>query len=520
MSLLDRIPRVLESNPSLLATAEVLSHTTDAKTIVSRTAIDEWPNPEPLGGELPTVQPFDVATLPGALRPLVEDTAERMQVPPDYPAVVAVVNLAGVTNRRATIQPKAVDTTWRVVPNIWAGIVGPPGVLKSPVIAAVSRPLTHIEALWRSEYEAAQSSYEQAKEEAELRLAAWREQYKAAQKGGHPAPVRPDDSIQQPAARRLITQDATAEKLHEILRDNPAGVTVIRDELSSWLATLDKPGREGERGFFLSAWNGDTPYTIDRVGRGSIHVDACCVSMLGGIQPARLRTYLLDTLQDGPQNDGLFQRFQVLVYPDTPRNWKYIDRAPNSAALTNAEQLYYRLASLNVEEPLRFRFGPVAQELFVAWLTDLEAKVRDDVLHPALVAHLSKYRSLMPSLAVLFELADGGTEAVSLAHAQQAAAWCDYLESHARRIYSMIVSPERQAAAELGRHLKAGWKAKEGFCSVRDIERNDWRGLTTPDDVRRVLPLLEEAGWLRRLEPEPGAGRRSEVYAINPRVRK
>ncbi len=27
-------------------------------------------------------------------------------------------------------------------------------------------------------------------------------------------------------------------------------------------------------------------------------------------------------------------------------------------------------------------------------------------LHPAMIAHLSKYRSLMPSLAALFELAD------------------------------------------------------------------------------------------------------------------
>jgi len=38
----------------------------------------------------------------------------------------------------------------------------------------------------------------------------------------------------------------------------------------------------------------------------------------------------------------------------------------------------------------------------------------------------------MPSLALLFELADGGSDTVSLSHAQQATAFCDYLESHAR----------------------------------------------------------------------------------------
>src|SRR5208337_5133671 len=71
-------------------------------------------------------------------------------------------------------------------------------------------------------------------------------------------------------------------------------------------------------------------------GRGSIHVPACCVSMLGGIQPARLRSYLADALQDGPLNDGLLQRFQLLVYPDIPQDWQYVDRAPRGEAIRRA----------------------------------------------------------------------------------------------------------------------------------------------------------------------------------------
>jgi hypothetical protein len=63
---------------------------------------------------------------------------------------------------------------------------------------------------------------------------------------------------------------------------------------------------------------------------------------------------------------------------------------------------------------------------------------------------------------------------ILLQHVKQAAAWCDYLESHARRIYSMIVSPERQAATELGRHLAAGWKRAEGmFAGLCSFLRND-----------------------------------------------
>jgi hypothetical protein len=84
---------------------------------------NDWLNPMPLGGELPAVPSFDLRLLPESLRPLVEDTAERMQVCLDFPAVAAVLCLAGTTNRRMRIQPKAVDTSWVVTPNLWGGII-------------------------------------------------------------------------------------------------------------------------------------------------------------------------------------------------------------------------------------------------------------------------------------------------------------------------------------------------------------------------------------------------------------
>ena len=164
------------------------------------------------------------------------------------------------------------------------------------------------------------------------------------------------------------------------------------------------------------------------------------------------------------------------------------------------------------------KFLSDAQELFIAWLTELEAKCRGIELHPALVSHLAKYRSLMPSLALLFELADGETETVSLQHAQQAAAFCDYLESHARRIYSMVISPEVQAASELSRHLAAGWKREEEMFTARDVYRNAWRGLSTPEAVRQALGILTDAGWLRPSELKEGKGRPTELYLMNPKI--
>jgi hypothetical protein len=274
---------------------------------------DGWPKVESIQSELPPVKPFSEDLLPDSLRPMVLDVGERLQVPIDFPAAAAVLCLAGSVNRRAAIQPKAQDTGWIVIPNLWGGIVAPPGYLKSPVLQLVTHSLNEIQTRWHQAHEAARQDYERSKEEYELRRAAWKEQYKAASKGRRAAPDRPENEPEVPKLRRLIVNDATFEALHQTMRENPAGILLIRDELTGWLSQLDRPGREGERAFCLQAWNGDTVHTIDRIGRGTTHVPHCCMSMLGGIQPGRLRSYLAEALEDGPSNDGLIQRFQVLV---------------------------------------------------------------------------------------------------------------------------------------------------------------------------------------------------------------
>ena len=135
-------------------------------------APSDWPKLVPIQSDLPPVQTFSEGLLPDSFRPLVADVTERMQVPMDYPAVVMVLCLAGAVNRRAGIQPKANDTGWVIVPNLWGGIIAPPGFMKSPVIQAATRPLNQIQTEWRHEHEEALKDYAREREEYELRRAA------------------------------------------------------------------------------------------------------------------------------------------------------------------------------------------------------------------------------------------------------------------------------------------------------------------------------------------------------------
>lgn len=494
-------------------------------------ATDNWPDPLPIGSELPSVDAFDPLLLPEALRSFVEDVATRMQVPLDYPGACLVTAMAGAVSRRARIQPKAKDSSWRVTPNLWGGIIGLSGFMKSPTLNMITAPLQEEEAMWRAEYAVALEDYELQKEELELRLDVYKSQTKASFKSKSdkdPKPLRPDTSITPPVPKRLITCDSTFEKLHVLMQQNPAGLLVIRDELTGWWAELDREGRQGERGFFLSAWNGDTPFTIDRVGRGSIHVPACCVSMIGGITPGRLRSYLVDALEDGPSNDGLPQRFQLMVWPDPPRTWDYVDETP--ATYQVIKEMFERILKWDLDLITHFRFNAEAQEFFIGWLGDLERKIRSEKLHPAMVSHLAKYRKLMPALGLLLSAADQLTiegclhdpPLVFLEQAQQAARWCTYLESHAKRVYGCVVTATMQAAADLAAKLKGKAVEIDGNSTfaVRDVYRHHWSHLDTPERARAALDVLEDAGWVRRVQNEPISGRPPDRYTINPRVHR
>jgi hypothetical protein len=334
-----------------------------------------------------------------------------------------------------------------------------------------------------------------------------------------------------------MTNDATIEKIAEILRDNPDGILYYRDELMGWLRSLDKAGREADRAFYLEAWNGNGSFSVDRIGRGSLHVPAVCVSVLGGIQPGPLTTYVTDALEEAEKADGLLQRFQVLVYPDL-RGYDPVDRWPDLEAKNRAYNVFKNLANLDAEafgaradedgEVPYIRFDAEAQEVFDGWRAEFEPRFREAVgEYPAAIeSHFMKYRSLFASLALIFEAVDfvddaeGAGKAVRKTSALRAAAWCKYLESHAMRVYSPTLDVTTAAAKTLLDRIEVG-DVNHG-AKVREIYRNQWSQLTTPEEVAVAIEVLEEHGWVRQVTAKPGSrgGRPSEALHVHPDLRE
>src|SRR5438105_12342922 len=300
---------------------------------------DAWPAPRPIIAELKPVPAFDADTLlPQALRAWIMDEAERMPCPPDFIAAAALVALGSIIGARCAIKPKARDS-WLVVPNLWGGIVGDPSAKKSPAWGAALMPLDRLIATALEAHTAALADYETEKVVFDAHKDAIEGRIKDAAKKpgkGDPASIAKElrthgeQAPEAPTLRRYKTNDSTVEKLGELLRENPAGLLVLRDELVGLIATWEREGRGGERAFFLEAWNGNQSFDTDRIGRGHISIPNLCSSIFGGIQPDKLTVYL-EQAAHALANDGMLQRFQVLVYPD-PRRWEWRDRAPDKAA--------------------------------------------------------------------------------------------------------------------------------------------------------------------------------------------
>jgi hypothetical protein len=504
----------------------------------------DWPVPEPLRNTLLPVNPLPKNNIPEPFRDWIMDVADRMQCPHDFIAVAAIVTTASIIGAGCGIKPKQMDD-WLVIPNLWGGIVGRPGMLKTPAVSEVMQLVSQLESESKKSYDAELNNYladiEVYKTEREAIKSAMLTACKQELKGkvgtsSLDTLLLKDQLInskepRKPIWNRFKTNDTTIEKLCELLADNPRGLLLYRDELIGLLSSWEKDGHESDRAFFLEAWNGYGSLTTDRISRGTVHTENLCISIFGNTQPAKLSRYLHNAIR-GIDNDGLLQRFQLLIYPDDNRDWRLVDQTPDNVAKQRAANVFKNLSAMNFTEygatkegadrfPY-FRFDEQAQGVFYEWLTKLERDKLNADDQPILLEHLAKYRSLVPSLALIFHLIDSAdgkiNQKISFDHTLQAIGWAGYLENHARRIYGMAHDVARQSAIKLGKKIVEG--ALPSPFSIRDVYRKEWALLDDKELVQKACDELVDAGWIRLELQSHETGRpRLPCYSVNPKLK-
>jgi putative DNA primase/helicase len=453
---------------------------------------------------------------------------------------MAIALFSGVVGRRCTIRPKALDS-WTVTPNLWGAIVAPPGFMKTPIFKELRKATNQIETILKKENKEAFCKYETDKMEHAILKKAAQDSFKkkrsdpSTQDNNHlidPAVLMEPTA---PPNKYLVVNDTSSEKLATLLKDNPKGLILYRDELSGLLLSFEKQGRESDRAFYLETWDGSSSFSVHRIGRGDTQIENMCLSIIGGIQPEPLEQYFYKTLSAGTGDDGLLSRFQLLIYPEC-RKPTYVDCHPNLDALKTVIEIFKMVYETSFSSsgflqdddgPPFIRFDNDAQNFFKSWFeSNCELTSSDSGNSSALIAHFTKYKKLMPALSLLFYIIDQlhkGSPArfstIPLSCAQRAASWCSCLESHAKKIYGGLVKPELKIAHALASKILNG-QLTSGL-TVKDIYRRHWSGLTDRKLIYLGLDVLSEHKWLKLVQPESTGGRKaSPTVIINPQLTK
>lgn len=504
----------------------------------------DWEKPVEIKTKIPPVPVLPENIIPEPYRAWLADVSHRMQTPPDFSTVSALVITGSVIGAGCSIRPKAKDS-WEVIPNLWGACIGRPSVvLKSPSMKEPMKLLEQLQAKYGEHFEQEKvgAEFEELANKAMLddvkgQLA------KLAKGKGKDRVVKSDDMTKLKADYLELTQDETPKPTRRLFKtnetsiqsmtvlqdENPRGILTFRDELTGLLAKWDREDGQDERAYFLEGWNGNGSYTDYKIGRGLTEAGNICISLLGGIQPDKLKRYLYQAMKGS--NDGMMQRLQLAVWPDEPEHWKNVDIYPNREEKQRAYEILEKLADIDFmqygaiqgefDERPYFRFSGDGQVVFNDWLNTLQTVKIKQEENPLMVEHLGKFRSLMPSLALIFHLidiADGKqTRQVSKQAALLAVQWCEYLEAHARRIYAMGESPAHEAVVRLSEKIKAG-ELPNPF-TAKSVYDKGWHGLKNKTEVQAGCDVLIDEQWLMmtRKPTTGGKGRPpAPEYHINP----
>jgi Protein of unknown function (DUF3987) len=418
------------------------------------------------------VPDFPLHVLPPAVRDYVTSQATVIGCDPCALAMAALTAISGALDHRFAVKMMR-NGNWWEHPRLWTLLVGDPSRKKTPIINDVTRPLERHQNDLRRDYEARLRDYEAAKE------------------SGDKSIKKPDPPV------RYVVWDTTTEKLGEILSRSEHGLLVKRDEFAGWIGGMEKysSGRAAgaDRGFWLQAFDGG-PHAVDRVGRGETYIRNLSVSLLGGIQPAKLMEL------DGLTSDGLLQRF----LPVLMRSSALARDCASGDEQDNYQTLVYKLIKA---KPQRFAFSDAAlfsMNELRAHLHQVEQATAG--LADGLQAFVGKLAGIAGRLAVILHMAENPEapprEIDHVTVSKVRTLVVDFLLPHAVEFYR---SAEELTNGERVRKI-ASWILTSGvkMITARDLTREVrcLRGLSVMDLNTQMSPLVA-GGWLEPKERSP-----------------
>jgi hypothetical protein len=373
---------------------------------------------------------FPTDALPKPIARLVTEAAAAHGCPPDGVGLATLVTAGAAIGNSRVIKPKK---DWSEGATIFAAVIADPGEKKTTAVRAGTHPARKLENKLQKKHEQALDEF--AAEEREYEL-----ERREAAKQGLAAPPPP----RVPDAERVRVNDTTVEALIPILKENPRGVLLERDELVGWVKGMDQykaGGRGNERQFWLSVWSNE-PVSVDRKGQqGPVSVLRPFIGVIGSIQP--------DVLPELAENreDGMLERF-LFAYPRT-LNALWTEDEISEGALAGYRELYHRLRDLSMGkddegDPIEIpvTFSPEAKEVYI----DIYNEHRREMALPGFPRYLRSVWAKLEAYTLRLTLIiaccrfteEGFAERVEPDDVLKAVALSDYFKDQARRVFGAL----------------------------------------------------------------------------------
>jgi len=446
--------------------------------------VDLWPTPL-----APAELPSDA--VPDIVARFAHDRGQRLGIAPGAAAAALVTALSSLVPAGNELQMRQRDPHWTVRPILWTAIIGDPGSNKSAALAAAVAPIKAIEDKWRLQYAAEARRVEIAK------TAATSKRERGSTESAEPLGV----ASSRPVYRQKIVNDATTEALAPLLAENVSGLLCYVDELAGLFGGMDAYRQKGgkDRPFWLQAKDGGA-LTINRKTSDRIVVKNCAISILGSIQPEKIRK-----LSPGLSEDGFLQRFSLV---HIRRHGNTQDLAPD----TELDSTLARVASSLVESAdfARFRFAPDAD----AELQEIEAYKNREIARPNASNFIRQWLDKLPNefgrVALAFHHIEHCTsDAAAVFEDPAPDLICLDTARRARRyltefIYSHVQAFSQQAPQASAGADHADWVAgfilagERGKIDARDIYRS-YHAIER-EEIPRVMADLELLDWVRPIK--------------------
>jgi Protein of unknown function (DUF3987)/Bifunctional DNA primase/polymerase, N-terminal len=462
----------------------------------------EWPEPVDLWGS------FEPPMLPkGILPSLIENFAftegENMVCDPAGLALAALTVAASVIPDTIQLRMKPKTNAWKESARLWTMLVADVSGKKTPILNRATWPIKLIDSQLYREYAAELEAFE-------IALETYERQKKSKDQ---PAPQPPE----KPKQRRARLEDTTIEAAQEVFAASPDGLLMLQDELSSFFGSMDRYSGGGkDRGFWLQSFNGGE-YIVNRIKRGANYIQNLSASLLGGIQPERIRE-----ISDGLVDDGLLQRcIPIIMRKATASRDETSDRA-NIEYGNLIERLY------NIWLPDEYLvFDPAAQAIRRE-MEDKHLMLADcEVVHKKFGFHIGKYDGIFGRLCVVFHCIENmsyrdfnHTITAPIISGQTAQRVADFMQGflfpHAFCFYGGVLglSDEHENISKVAGYILANKLERIDSRTLQQGIR-DMRGLKK-QDTEDLFDQLHAFGWIIK-----GTNRQRNSFGlVNPKVHK